>query len=108
MNHEKLNVMLGELLRNVPPPAKGTDYQHSLNRNRLIQQLMTSKALDAAEEAEPGFTARFERAYLAPRTEQMTQFALDAAEAKWPGFKAMFAQMLVRESEFMRMAGPQA
>jgi hypothetical protein len=47
--------MIGEVLKTVPAPTGGRDWQASLNRNRLIQQGLMAKAVDAAEREWPGF-----------------------------------------------------
>lgn len=51
----ELNAMLTEILKAVPAPTGGKDWQKSLIRNRLIQQLLAAKAMQAAEVAWPGF-----------------------------------------------------
>lgn len=51
----ELNAMLQEILRAVPPPTGGKDWQKSPIRNRLIRQALTDKAMQAAEAAWPGF-----------------------------------------------------
>ena len=51
----ELNAMLQEVLKAVPPPTGGKDWQKRLIRNRAIQQLLAAKAMQAAEVAWPGF-----------------------------------------------------
>lgn len=48
----KLSDLLGELLKNVPPP--NGNLQHSLNRNRYLQEQLVVAVQACAEAAFPG------------------------------------------------------
>lgn len=60
MKSPALQRMLGEILADVPKPNGGADLEASLVRNRMIQERMSLKALEAAEARWPGFTEMFE------------------------------------------------
>lgn len=105
-----LQKMLGEILAAVERPTGGQNFAASLARNRHIQQLMAAKALDAAEAADPTFIEGFlgidaEFPHLAGACAER---AVAAAEERWPGFRELCEEMVARELEFMRKAGPVA
>jgi hypothetical protein len=110
MRSTALQEMLGPLLAAVEPPARGKDYTTSLRRNRHIQQLLTAKAIEAAQELWPNVDV--EQAIRVTRFDEtmvgIAEKCTAAAEAKWPGFRELVAELVAREVEFLEKAGPVA
>jgi hypothetical protein len=100
-----LEAMLGEWIRQVPGPfgPKRPDLQ--LIRNRAIQEILASKALEAADEIVPGFGQAFGREQDPDVCDAFARFALEAAEAKWPGFRKLTRQLEIDEGGYWKRSG---
>lgn len=89
----ELNAMLGEVLTQIPGPFGPAHPDAQLVRNRVIQQVLISKCIDAAEELLPDFAEVLGCDDDPEVIAACSEFALAAGETKWPGLVALLRQL---------------
>lgn len=102
MSSPELNKMLGQWIKHIPGPFGPSRPDLQLVRNRAIQEILTSKALEAAEELRPNAGQIVAQAGDPEVWSAFAHFAMEAADNKWPGFRELMNALMQAEVGYWR------